>query len=658
MGNFGRFFNDPDFSGVEDFIDAILATPTENTNSTSDTISSDFINKYFDRDQKKESNELSKILNTFDIPQERLVRYNAYDEMFRSVPLVKKIIKTYKPYILQKNPITSSWYILRREDYVDNQTESAQIADDAKKFMIDTVTQYELLKKLKNQIIHNQLVYGDCFVEVVDLEKESKSIDLKKINIVTESEKLQLQLQNLSSKKDSVTPRYLDLLLENVADVLISTNTESADIDNSEIVTTNNALLRIHQPHNIIILETKYGTTLGYLEVNKRTSKSLQTTNITRTLSDITSRISSLSANISKTGDLSSNKDQIINKILSYILKKVNSSNGEKNIKYKDSVINDLKRFIVEQNLSNNQYQLNPIEVRFIPTSRMVAFSLSSSDNHPYGESLIDPLMLPSKLFILSQLSNVMMKLSRAPLTRKWIIDQGSVQMPGVLLQKLKRELKNNRIAIEDLGSFKSISKIMSDYKDHFILSKDGKRALDVEVASNGDPSIKVADLEDARREIISLSGMPAPYLGYMDTVELREQLIHVNISFATEIADIQENINMGLIKLFDIIAEVNGKEFQPSKYYKLTLIPPVVLILQLIEMTMGSVGNILGVLQSAGIPYDPYYFLEKYIPYISWSEFKEKSDNFRTLLNTKTNIDQLNAAVSQASQLQGDMVM
>jgi hypothetical protein len=33
-------------------------------------------------------------------------------------------------------------------------------------------------------------------------------------------------------------------------------------------------------------------------------------------------------------------------------------------------------------------------------------------------------------------------------------------------LQKLKRELHNNRIAVDDIGSFKSISKIMIDYKD------------------------------------------------------------------------------------------------------------------------------------------------------------------------------------------------
>ena len=60
-----------------------------------------------------------------------------------------------------------------------------------------------------------------------------------------------------------------------------------------------------------------------------------------------------------------------------------------------------------------------------------------------------------------------------------------------------------------------------------FVLTRQGQRPIDVEVTSHGDPSIKVADLEDSRREIIALSGIPAPYLGYMDVVELREQLVH-----------------------------------------------------------------------------------------------------------------------------------
>jgi len=41
-----------------------------------------------------------------------------------------------------------------------------------------------------------------------------------------------------------------------------------------------------------------------------------------------------------------------------------------------------------------------------------------------------------------------------------------SPQGTNQLLQKLKRELHNNRVSVEDLSSFKSVSKIMSDSKD------------------------------------------------------------------------------------------------------------------------------------------------------------------------------------------------
>lgn len=68
--------------------------------------------------------------------------------------------------------------------------------------------------------------------------------------------------------------------------------------------------------------------------------------------------------------------------------------------------------------------------------------------------------------------------------------------------------------------------KLLSDSKDVFLISKGGQRTLDMELQSFGDTSIKVADLEDARRELIALSGIPASYLGYGDVVELQSQLV------------------------------------------------------------------------------------------------------------------------------------
>jgi hypothetical protein len=173
-----------------------------------------------------------------------------------------------------------------------------------------------------------------------------------------------------------------------------------------------------------------------------------------------------------------------------------------------------------------------------------------------------------------------------------------------------------------------------------FILSKSGQKAIDVDVASHGDATIRVADLEDARREIMSLSGIPPAYLGYADVIELREQLVHTNVAFATEIVDIQEGISAGLTKIVDIIAKHSKMEIVPSDYISLQLIPPIQLMVQLIEMTLSSIGNMTSSFQTMQIPFDPYFLLEKYIPYIDWDSFKKKAKTYKTNQDTESDLN------------------
>ena len=104
---------------------------------------------------------------------------------------------------------------------------------------------------------------------------------------------------------------------------------------------------------------------------------------------------------------------------------------------------------------------------------------------------------------------------------------------------------------------------------------------------------------------------------------------MHANVTFATEIIDVQENINESLNQLVSIVSDVEELGYDPTDYYKMNLIPPIVLILQMIEMTLSSVGNIMGIFQSGEIKFDPYYFLEKYIPYIDWDDFRSASDEY-----------------------------
>jgi hypothetical protein len=427
---FGRFFNDSDLDQIEGFINGVLSTPDIPKENENDQVSSDFLNNVFENEEDK--NELDQILNQFGIPADRLLRYSAYDEIYRSVSMIKRIVKVYKSNIIQKNPVSGLWYLLRKTDYTKSKNiENEQNANLAKTYYEGVTESFKLLYYLKNLYIHNQLMYGNCFIEVVDLLKETKEIDLKKLSVLSEIN----ELDRTVFKYNKNTPDLMiDEAITTLAESLYTISDVAGEIEakedeikskskskigkedktdenpNLEQLTFENVLIRAHKPQNVIILETKYGTKLGYLEVSRDLTSS--NNNLTQTLSSITNKIVNVT-NERQKGSLLTSRDAILNKIINHILKKVTSKSK---VKYDSAVIDGLKRFVVEQNLQNNQPNLKPIEVRFIPLNRMVDFSFPSSESYPYGGSVIEPLLLPGKLFILSQLSNIYMKLSRAPL--------------------------------------------------------------------------------------------------------------------------------------------------------------------------------------------------------------------------------------------------
>lgn len=117
------------------------------------------------------------------------------------------------------------------------------------------------------------------------------------------------------------------------------------------------------------------------------------------------------------------------------------------------------------------------------------------------------------------------------------------------------------------------------------------------------------------------------------DVIELREQLVHINQNFATEISNHQDNDIKCLNDLMQKISVNLGYEDKnnPTKFYRISLIPPITLILQLIETTLNSIGNISSIFNQLNIPVDPYYLLEQYLPHIDWESFKTKAESYKT---------------------------
>ncbi len=80
---------------------------------------------------------------------------------------------------------------------------------------------------------------------------------------------------------------------------------------------------------------------------------------------------------------------------------------------------------------------------------------------------------------------------------------------------------------------------------------------------------------------------------------------------------------------LCDKIISVLGYSDETSKYIKPSLKPPVILLLQMLESTMSSIGNIQMSFQSANINYNPYYLLKKFVTSIDWEEFSNEAREY-----------------------------
>jgi len=626
-----NIFGDKSLDDINTKIDNLTTSLNKNQTAeqdqNSDQLSGELLSSFYDNN----SNEMNSIFNNIAIPQDRLSRYNIYDEMFHSVPLVKRMISVYISNIMSKNPLTSKSFIYKD---LKNTSDKVKI-EKSKKLCSTIVDQFKLEEKLKNIILPNKLTYGDFFVEILNIKKRTENLNFKNNGIL---------LTEFVESIPKVSTKNIDYYLREASEYLVAVDdsvpeisimeTEVPDEDDEnegpdEVIKIDDILLRYHKPHNIIILNTKYGTCVGYLEVLTNNSSTM---NINSMVQKIT--------NMSFTGE--SQSEKIIDKLVYFITKKIFTTSN-KDAALVDSLDEEslklIKRFFIEQDLDlKNKHKYKKLNVRFISVSDMVHFkSHGSVEYSPFSRSVIDPLVFVGKLYMLTQLANAISKLSRSAAIRKWTIDTGSSRMTGQMVNRLKRELYNTRVTINDLGSFKSMANILSDFKDMFVIQQNDRTPVNVDIQQMGDPTIKVQDLQDLRQELISLSGIPAVYLGYQDSVELREQLMHVNVSFATEIIDMQENdINCINSIISKIAISSDAININPTKHIQISLLPPIILMVQLIESTLGSVGNIVTTFQNMDIPTDPFYFLEQYIQQIDWVKFKESALIYQAEITAK----------------------
>jgi len=623
-----------------------------------------------------------ELLNDVVVPKKRLDRYKAYNSLSNELQIATKIQTVYLDNMLVKNPYTKKFLDVTIEEEFEKMS---KLSINDKKVIIDLtkaiMTFFELQKKLKNDIFPKQLMLGNFFVEILDVsiiddlnEKEgSLSIineaDAKKTDddidyVYIDDDKFTLidfdfneddfgensQVIEESAAK-TATPSFakqLDILFENSKhreDVQkLYQETENVDITqlvdimrDLDITVLRDIKLSYVSPENCIML-LKDGVNFGYLVIEEGVTNSSVANSRNGEVINVVKRFMDTKGDKTdtKTSEIKFTEEKI-DKIIGASLKKLYQRNpAKKNMSQLLELITDEDTATALRSVLYSKYKkYSKVRVRYVPPTRMTNFTNPINKYGPYGTSVIDPIMLSGKLYLLGLLSSIISRLNRASVIRKWTIETGAHRNHSEIVENFKQELRNTTITFDDLTSLKEVSNNLTDYKDVVTIQQNGKRFVDLDIMPTHDRSLPMNDLDQLKQQLIQDSGVPSIMLNSADTYELRESLVQVNINFANTINSFQDLGNDAIENLlsnvFNLILEKNKVDTKVnlSSFVDIKLNPPLILTLQHLEGTVSGVSNLINLLTNMNVPVDPVWMLKRFIKVVDWETVQKEGQKY-----------------------------
>jgi len=626
--------------------------------------------------------DILKIFDDVAVHANRKKMYDMYQEISNINSIAYRMLQVYLNNILSKNGQSKNFINVSENDYnphvesLDENTKKAFI-----KFMKTMLLYFDIQEKMKNRVIPEMLKLGDYYIEVVDLAPIDHILDTD-ISILQES----IDLDPVDSRTSRVsglaifencscvgTGKVLDESLDpfynttpsnfqdKMAKILLNKTKESFMLEESDINFWTDVMnkedsdnkygnykdfdisefqeldfdgmediyLRILPPTNVLKVE-KDGNHYGYLiveDIDDAVDPNNEIDMYQRFLRD------------DNDGGKNAGKDKyhaqeekladaLVDSISNKLAEIMSNDSG-----FVSDMPDELKtslRVIAYEKIRKK----SKLKFRFLQSDKLINFHTSIDKYRPYGTSIFDPIVMPVKMYTIAMMSSVISRLSRASVMRKWNIEVGTKRNYPELVEKVKKDLRTKSISYENLNSIRSISQVMTDFRDIAVVSQNGQRFIDMELMPMHDRALPMNDMMDLRNELVAATGVPSVYLNIGDSIELRETLVNINIGFSHTISGLQGHVEDGLNELmnsiFDIILKKNAvsTDFKLSQFFRVSLNHPLVLQLQTNESVISTVSNIIGLLKQSEVKFDPMVLFRKYIPEFDWDALENSGED------------------------------
>ena len=120
-----------------------------------------------------ENEDLLKNVTSYSVSVERKKRYDIYDQILDSNYIAFRILKAYLNNTLIKNAQTKTFLSVRTPDEKADllNYSGREIKNSYDKFNKSILLKYKLQRKLKEIIVPKTLLYGNYFIEIIDLNR-------------------------------------------------------------------------------------------------------------------------------------------------------------------------------------------------------------------------------------------------------------------------------------------------------------------------------------------------------------------------------------------------------------------------------------------------------------------------------------------------------
>lgn len=233
----------------------------------------------------------------------------------------------------------------------------------------------------------------------------------------------------------------------------------------------------------------------------------------------------------------------IVDSIANQIIKSFDKSFLEKNIKFKELIVEAL-----------NYYNLNEQKIRFqfIPQEYIIPFKVSKDENEN-GTSIIEPSLFYAKLYLMLLLFKMMSIILYSNDTRiNYIRSSGIDKNVRKKVEEIARIRQQRTINVMDMFSYTSlVNKLGNGAEIYMPTGKSGERGMETEVIQGQEVQMNTDLLDNLKKAYILGTGVPDAIMNYMNEADFAKSLELANTRFQGRVVSYQFDFNSCITEMY-----------------------------------------------------------------------------------------------------------